>query len=486
VSELPVLPPAIRAGLPPEVQAYLAFLEDQILVGAGRIGVLETELAAFKAQLPDLLARIQQHSGNSSRPPSTDPPSAPPRPKSTPSGRKRGGQVGHPGHTRIQLSPADLTGFVDHRPATCPGCLGQLPSDLPTEGEPRRQQIWEVPVPRPEIIEHRAHRVRCPHCDLLVPAPALPPSSFGPQLTAITSVLHGRYRLSVRETAGIVEDLFGVPIGVGSIPTVCQEISRAVEPVCRAVAEQIRVADHVNVDETGWKQAGARRWLWTAVAAQCTLFLVAAKRDGAVLPTLLGENFVGRVTSDRYGVYRQIPVARRQVCLAHLQRNLAAFAERGGTVGDWGKEFRATIDQVFAAWHVFTDEGRDRARLIPVVAPLQVTIHSLLEHGKLTFSWNPLSFCKDVSALEPALWTFVTTEGVEPTNNPAERALRPAVLWRKGCFGADSDTGNVFVARILTVRETCRQQHQHLLRFLTDTLIASRHGLSSPPRLASP
>src|ERR1035437_4316449 len=248
MTELPILAPEVRGRLPPEVQAYLAFLERQILVRAGQVRSLEEQVATLQAQLPDLLARIQQHSGNSSRPPSTDPPSAPPRPKTVPSGRKRGGQPGHPGHTRIQLSPADLTGFIDHRPTTCPGCLGLLPTDLPTEGEPHRQQVWEVPVPRPDIIEHRAHRVRCPHCDLLVPAPALPPSSFGPQVTAMASLLHGRYRLGVRETGGIAEDLFGVPIGVGSIPTVCQEISRAVEPACRDVAEQVSGANHVNVD----------------------------------------------------------------------------------------------------------------------------------------------------------------------------------------------------------------------------------------------
>ncbi len=486
MSELPILPPEIRAGLPPEVQAYLAFLEGQILVGSGRMHVLENELATLKAHLAHLVARIQQNSGNSSRPPSTDPPSAPPRPKPVPSGRKRGGQAGHPGHTRIQLSPVELTGIVDHRPTQCPSCHGWLSEDLPTEGEPRRQQVWDVPVPRPDIVEHRAHRVRCPHCDLLVPAPALPPSSFGPQVTAITSLLHGRYRLSVRETAGIVEDLFGVPIGVGSIPTVCQEISRALEPACHDVAEQVTNANHVNVDETGWKQAGARRWLWTAVAANCTLFLVAAKRNAAVLPTLLGKTFAGLVTSDRYGVYRQIPTERRQVCLSHIQRNVTAFAERTGPVGDWGTELNATFDEVFAAWHDFTDEGRDRARLIQTIAPLQAKIHNLLVYGKQNFSWQAFSFCSDVIALEPALWTFVTTEGVEPTNNAAERALRPAVLWRKGCFGADSDDGNVFVARILTVRETCRQQPKHLLRFLTDAIIASRHGLSSPPLLASP
>jgi transposase len=300
----------------------------------------------------------------------------------------------------------------------------------------------------------------------------------------MVSLLHGRYRQRVRETAGMAADLLGIPIGVGSIPTICQEASRALEPASHDVAQQVTNAKHVNVDETGWKQAGARRWLWTAVAANCTLFLVTAKRNAAVLPTLLGETFTVLVSSDRYGVYRKIPIERRQVCLAHLQRNVTAFAERSGSVGDWGKELNATFDEVFAAWHEFTEPGRDRARLIETIAPLRAKMHTLLEHGKLHFSWQALTFCSDVSTLEPALWTFVTTTGVEPTNNAAERALRPAVLWRKGCFGADSDDASVFVARILTVRETCRQQQKHLFSFLTDAIVAYRNGLSPPPLLA--
>jgi transposase len=145
----------------------------------------------------------------------------------------------------------------------------------------------------------------------------------------------------------------------------------------------------------------------------------------------------------------------------------------------------SSIDKVFAAWHDFTDAGRDRAHLIETITPLRAKIQTLLDHGMHHFSWKAQSFCSDVSTLEPALWTFVTTDGVEPTNNAAERALRPAVLWRKGCFGADSDAGNVFVARILTVRETCRQQQKHLLSFLTDAVIAYRTGLSPPPLIAS-
>jgi transposase len=174
------------------------------------------------------------------------------------------------------------------------------------------------------------------------------------------------------------------------------------------------------------------------------------------------------------------------VCLAHLKRNLTAFAERGGEVGEWGRAMRTALEKVFVAWHRFTDAGGDgdRARLQADVAPLGVEIRTLLENGTCLPSWQARAFCSDVADLEPALWTFVREEGVEPTNNAAERALRPAVLWRKGCFGADSDDGNIFVARILTVRETCRQQKKHLLSFLTEAIAAFRQGRSPPPLFA--
>jgi transposase len=486
MDEQRILPADVRASLPPVVRAYVAFLEGEMTVLRGQVVTLHAAVAKVQGQLADAQARAQQHSGNSSRPPSTDSPAAPPRPKQPVSGRKRGGQKGHPGHTRLQLSGDTIAEIVTHRPLQCPSCTLPLDPALPTEGDPICQQVWEIPTVVARVTEHRGYGVRCPHCAVLVPAPDLPDGAFGPRVTALGSVLHGRYRLSMRETAGVLADLFGVPIGVGSVPTLCQETSSALDDACRAVAEQVKTAAHVNVDETGWKQAGARRWLWTAVAAHCTRFLVATRRNAAVLPTLLGDSFAGLVSSDRYGVYRQIPIERRQVCLAHLHRNITAFAERTGPVGDWGKDVSTTFDNVFAAWHEFTDHGRDRAQLIATIAPLQTKIQTLLDHGKRHFSWQAQSFCSDVSTLEPALWTFVTTDGVEPTNNAAERALRPAVLWRKGCFGADSDEGNVFVARILTVIETCRQQKKHLLSYLTEAIAAFRQGLSLPPLLASP
>jgi transposase len=354
---------------------------------------------------------------------------------------------------------------------------------LPVVGEPIGVQVWEIPPIAAEVTEHRGYRVRCPHCAALVPPPDLPESVFGPRLTALGSLLHGRFRLSMRETAEVFADLFGVPLGPGSVSTLCQEVSTALNEPYEQARAHVESETHANVDETGWKQAGERRWLWVAVTALCTLFVVARNRSAAVLATVLGEAFDGVVSSDRYKAYLSIPIERRQICWAHLKRNLVAFAERSGEVGDWGKEAVDLVEQVFAAWDRYQDGGGDRAVLQAETSALRTQLQGLWERGTTLPSWMARAFCNDVGKLEPALWTFAAVEGVEPTNNAAERALRPAVLWRKGCFGADSAGGNAFVARILTVAATCRQRRRHLLSYLTAAVVAYRRGADAPPLL---
>jgi transposase len=186
------------------------------------------------------------------------------------------------------------------------------------------------------------------------------------------------------------------------------------------------------------------------------------------------------VSSDRFKAYLSIPIERRQVCWAHLKRNLAAFAERGGELGDWGTEAVGIVAAVFAAWYRYKDGGGDRAQLQEEIAPLRAQMRKLWERGTTLPSWMVRALCNDVRKVEPALWTFAAVEGVEPTNNAAVRALRPAVLWRKNCFGADNSKGNGFVARILTVTMTCRQQRRRLLSYLTSAIEARRMGDPAP------
>jgi transposase len=451
---------------------------------------LLSQVQALQSQVADLQAHLQQHSGNSSRPPSSDPPSAPPRPMRSPSGRKRGGQPGHPGQHREMLPSDQVDHLVVHTPTACPHCETTLPPGLPPTGPVLRQQVWDLPPVQPFVTEHQFPTVTCPVCQtpLHTPRPPdVPPGAFGPRVTALVGVLHGRYRLSDRETAALVDDLFGLPMGLGSVPALCETVSAALAPVWDGVARTVQAQPVANVDETSWKEAGARRWLWVAVTSIGTLFRVAQHRSAAALQALLGAEFGGIVGSDRYCAYNRLAVEQRQVCWAHLKRNWQAFCEREGPVGAWGAEGVALIDRLFAAWHRFCDRAVDRSGVQQEMTSIQADLRALVERGRDELPWEKVrAFCRDLLLWWPALWTFVHVAEVAPTNNAAERALRPAVLWRKGCFGAQSANGNAFVARILTVTATCRQQQHHVLTFVAKAVRAHWAGLPAPPLISTP
>jgi hypothetical protein len=246
-----------------------------------------------------------------------------------------------------------------------------------------------------------------------------------------------------------------------------------------AIHTHVQAAPIANVDETGWKEAGKRRWLWVMVTALATCFSVATSRNGPALRHLLGTAYGGIVGSDRHRPYLALSPERHQLCWSHLVRNFQALVDRGGRGGVWGADFLALSHLVFRLWHLFREGTIDRALLQAAMAPIQQALHERLVQGARRCD-APESLCQELLAHEAALWTFVREAGVEPTNNAAEQALRPAVLWRKGCFGAHSAEGNTFVERILTVSATCAQQHRHLLTFLTAAVDAFWRGQPAP------
>lgn len=469
MSERATLPAEVRAQLPEAVQAY--------------IGALEADNAALHARLEALEAYVRQHSQNSSRPPSSDPPSAPSRPQQPKSKRQRGGQKGHRGHYRALVNESQLSQIVEHWPEQCPDCQHPLPQvDVPGS-TPQRQQVWEVPPVQPVVTEHRYHRVCCPHCQRQVRAtrPAqVVRGAFGPHLTSLVGLLTGRYRLSKREVARLLHDAFGVVMSSGSVVRCAEQVSQALAQPVVEVQQVVAASRAVNVDETGWKEATQRRWLWVAVAPQATQFHLAASRKGAELDSLVGAGYAGIVTSDRFSAYKRLPVAQRQLCWAHLKRDLVALSEAKGAAGAWGERALVVEAQLFALWHRFRQGELDRAALQQQMAPIRDTLRALLQEGKEICHYKLRGFCGELLKLEAALWNFLDHAGVEPTNNAAERALRPAVLWRKGSFGSDSPGGLRFVERFLSVAATCRQQGRHLLTFLTDALAAFWNGQPAP------
>jgi transposase len=447
-------------------------------------------IVALQARVRELETRLGQNSSNSSRPPSTDPPEAPPRPKVPPSGRKRGGQPGHRGAFRALLPVEQVDEIVAVVPGRCRHCGQPLPETATGQrGRAWRHQVVELLPLTVRVTEYQMAVRRCPACGKHTRAalpPGVPRRPFGPRLTAVVALLSGRYRLSRREVRQMLQDLWEVWVSLGAIVRQEQVQSAALAPVVEEAQAAIQQAAVVNIDETGWRQERRRAWLWTVVTAELTMFLINRSRGGAAIEALLGAAFTGVVSSDRWSAYSRFPAERRALCHAHLKRDFQSLVDRGGEaepIGRWGL---AEIERLFALWHGFRAGEFDRRELRRRLIPLQARMGRLLQRGQESLDRKAAGLCRELLKWWPALWTFARVEGVEPTNNGAERALRPAVLWRKGSFGSDGAAGSRFAERLLTVAATCRQQGRQLLEFLVAMGEAASHGSPPPSLLPSP
>jgi transposase len=294
----------------------------------------------------------------------------------------------------------------------------------------------------------------------------VPERAFGPRLQALVAVLSGAYRLSKRNIQQLLSDCLGGELALGSISTLESATSEALqEPVAeaRCFIQQQSVA---HVDETGWREANHRVWLWTAVTQAVTVFLIRCSRGSQVAKELVGEAFAGILVSDRWSGYRWVPIKGRQLCWAHLIRDFCQMAEARGSAAALGEALGMCARQLFHWWHRVRDGTLQRSSFCVYAAQLRIEVRALLREGASCEDSKSAALCRSLLQHEPALWTFVHVEGVDPTNNAAERALRPVVLWRKGSFGTQSRTGSDFVERMLTVVATLRQQQRNVLDYI--------------------
>ena len=287
-------------------------------------------VASQEARIRSLEAQLKQTSRNSHRPPSSDPPGTA-KPERKRSSRKPGGQPGHEGKTRELLPAEQVDHFVPVFPDRCGHCGERLP---PGEGDPSpvRHQVTEIPPVKPEVTEYQLHAVSCPWCGELTRAvlsDGVPTVAFGPRLTAVVAVLTGAYRLSKRNVAQILEDLFGVKVALGSVANLERATSQALADPVEEVREHVKEVEVVHADETSWRQRRKKAWLWTAVTASAAVFLIRGSRGRKVAEELLGAE-PGIVVSDRYSAYGWIPVRDRQACWSHLKRNFQKIADARG------------------------------------------------------------------------------------------------------------------------------------------------------------
>jgi transposase len=296
----------------------------------------------------------------------------------------------------------------------------------------------------------------------------------------------------------MMEAVFGIEMSVGTINRLRTEVSEAVSNAVTDAISYVQQQPSLGVDETGFKQrngdgqnaAKTSGWLWVVVTPLMVCFQVILSRSSDAARTVLGNTFSGFVTSDRCPAYGWVDTGKRQICWAHLKRDFIQISERRGISAEIGEAFLEQEKKLFNLWYQFRNGQITRIKLEKGVEPIRVEILTiLLEADEIPLDKkdkSPLAktvrTCRKLLKLESALWLFVREEGVEPTNNAAERAIRAAVIWRRTSFGSDSLAGSEFVSRLLTVVSSLNLQERNILDFLVESVSAARSG-GIPPSI---
>jgi transposase len=456
------LPPDVLAALPPAVVALIQWQAEQI--------------ARLTARVAELEAKLGKDSTNSSKPPSTSHPHDKPLPSKPKSGRKRGGQPGHGKHERALILAEECQDVVPCVPTECRRCGQKLTGADP---EPIRHQVWELPEIKPIVTEYQQHRLTCscgystcgklPH--------GVPTGQAGPQLIAFTALLMACFRQSKRRAAMFLNILLNQPASAGWMVLLQNRAAEAVKPAYDELAEHLAEQAVMNIDESPTKEGQAKAWIWTFVAATFTFFACRTSRSADVLKELLGTTFRGVIHCDRARMYWCF--GRLQWCWAHLKRDFQALIDDPcATKKRLGHDLMKPTKELFSLWKKVRDGTISRHTFRRQMQPIRQRVDALLLRGY----YNALThnFCKELVEHGAHLWTFIDVEGVEPTNNAAEQALRHAVIWRKLSFGTQSRSGSQFVERMLTVIETCRRQKRNVYSWLVETVQAQLNQQPAP------
>jgi transposase len=466
----------------------IAELEAELRARDERICEQDARIAELEQKVAELSERLGQNSQNSHLPPSTDPPHARKRRKDKAKGkgrgkskRKRGGQPGHRGAKRELLPPEKVNKIVDLYPPHCENCWQPLPQvPGPT---PKRYQQTEIPPIQPETTEWRRHTVGCENCGHKTCAAydgaTIPASPFGPRLMAIMALVVGIYHLSRRKAATLLCDLLGVQVSLGALSAVEARVSEAVRPAVEEAWDKVSRAKVKHTDGTSWAQGGAALSLWTIASKAATVFKIVASSAKKTLRPLYGR-LHGILVSDRAKALNFWAMERRQICWSHLIRKYVSFSERDGPAGELGRQLLDYAGILFEYWHDYKDGKLSREKLVAWTAPLREQVEAVLQRAVDANIKGVSGSCADILVHKAALWTFLEHEGVPPTNNHAEQEIRAFVMWRKRSFGTQSERGNLFAERLMTVAHTARKQKTDVLAFVTACCQAQLKGAPAP------
>lgn len=433
-----------------------------------RVEVIEIENKKLKLENAQLKEHLNNNSSNSSLPPSKSLKKKKNNRQS--SSKTSGGQRGHKGHYR-ELLPSDQVDSIENcqLPKNCL-CGGRIKP----RGDYVRHQVHELPMLKLHVTEYQLQKGCCENCDQnhIAPLPAgVTWGITGPKLIAFMSDLVTKYGLSRREQKSFLEEHFQFRISLGTVFNKQKIVNLAMAEPVAELLPIVKESKSVHSDETGHNRDGKNQWMWGFISNTAAFFSIHASRGKKVLSSLLGD-FKNILISDRYVVYNLFDSSQRQICWAHLKRDFTKLSEKDNKIiARIGKNLLECESNLFKIWHEFKSEKISRDELFLQTRPIRQRVGELLEQGSYTDpTLRAVRFCKNLLENFNALWTFLEIDSVEPTNNHAERSLRPSVIWRKKYFCTRSDYGTEYVARSASINVTCKLQKKSSFNFLCTLL----------------
>ncbi len=476
-----------------QVVAELGDAMTQLGEAKAQIEQLGQQLATAQAANERLSAEGKRNSSNSSLPPSSDGPGAASRgvreTKKPKSKRKRGGQKGHKGAHRQLLSPEQVDEFVDVHSEACEGCARPLAQQY--DPDARRYQCIELRLGGRHVTEWRRHATGCP-CGHTTLAPydpkQIPASPFGPRLTSLVAALSGMYHLSRRNAQRLLHEVFGIDVSLGAMIKMETRVSAALTPASEEAHKDVLAAAVKHTDATTWLMAGLTLSLWTLSTQLTTVFRIFKDGARATIEDMFSDadgKQTGIMLSDRASVFGFWSMALRQICWAHLLRLFIGFSQRAGPVGTFGRELLEHAALVFEYWHGFISGELSRSELQRWMLPVRRRFEALLVRIVAADIRGLSGSCANLLAHAEALWTFVEVPDVGPTNNLAERDLRSFVIWRRLCYGCQSESGLRFARRVMTVTMTLRKRGRGVFDFIERCVRAHFDSTQAPALLGA-
>lgn len=455
---------------------------------AAENAALRCELASLKeamGRLEKLLealeGKLSKDSHNSHKPPGSDGPQAPPRAPAAPTGRKRGGQLGRAGKAREKLPEGSERRTVEVALTICPHCACTVPPGAITGGTTHR--VLDLVRQLTEVVAYKLQEGCCPNChrDIQAPRPAEAGSSeLGPQLQALAAYLRTQGRMSLGPLQFYFREVLGIEVSRGWLYESGARTSGILQPAWKALRDEIQSAEVVHMDETGFGRKD-RDWIWVALSARAAFFHFSTTRGYTALQAILPEDFKGVLCTDRYATYHKLKHAVRQFCWAHLRREFVALSEAKNTpVARIGKQLLEDQERVFDLWHRFRDKEIDRTYLRKGSSLILARLKHNLRLATLTDHKAAQTLGKSLLENWAKLWTFLRVDGVEPTNNKAERSLRPLVILKRIFQRLPSNRGKQFFERMATTGATARIRGVPFFQWLIQSIHAHHHRQPLP------